>query len=398
MANESTQKHVFTGVFIPAKIWLHPDFTPIEKMMIGEIKALGEETGWCYAGNAHFAKWLKCSPQNISIYVNSFKKQGFIDVKFSDEKTHAGRKMRVNLAWYHSIPNPLSPAVPPLSPAVPPLSPAVTDIHFKDTSKLSVEGEREDEKTTPTPADYDEMMERVNAETRDVEEKEKGVNPVAPHPPTVHAGFDEVFDYLESQNPGMFNVLQSPVLIQSFDTKTIPGSMIRTAEILPPMNGTEIIIKTGINEDGEVYVFEQSYPVNIPTGPTFAPTNPNATTALFNRMNLTPQATNGDEADAILTKWAAENIETVKFKYARAKRKFTAEDLDRLIVKFCGQYASNKDTGTRERFLFDPARFFNDKLSAWLADQPGFEKMLEPKNGFTQPETKSNLPKSIRRY
>ena len=135
MSQDNTPKHVFTGVFIPVKIWLHPGFTPVEKMMLAEIKALGEENGWCYAGNAHFAKWLKCSPQNVSNYISSFKKQGFIDVKFSDEKTHSGRKMRVNLKWYQSVQNPLSDSVPPLSGAVTPYTVAVTERHFKYTSK-----------------------------------------------------------------------------------------------------------------------------------------------------------------------------------------------------------------------------------------------------------------------
>lgn len=193
-----------------------------------------------------------------------------------------------------------------------------------------------------------------------------------PTPPTIFSGFREVYDYLEENNPGIFDEPYAPThAITTVEKTAVPGTITKIVE--------------GINLE---------------------PTNPNATTALFNRMNLTPQATNGDEADAILTKWAADNIETVKLKYNRAKRKFTPEDLDRLIVKFCGQYASNKDTGTRERFLYDPARFFNDKLSAWLADQPGFEKMLDPKNGFHQPvkteksefTLRSNMPKNIRRF
>ena len=152
-----------------------------------------------------------------------------------------------------------------------------------------------------------------------------------------------------------------------------------------------------------VTTIEPGNPVTVVEGIAIEPGNPNATTALFNRMNLQPKATNGDEADAILTAWAAENMETVKFKYDRAKRKFTPEDLDKLIVKFCGQYASNRDTGTMERFLFDPARFFNDKLTSWLVDQPGFEKMAA-KNVNAQTPEKSEFTlrpsplKNVRRF
>jgi hypothetical protein len=239
-------------------------------------------------------------------------------------------------------------------------------ISNNDINSNNEEGEVKEKKQTPPPADFDSFMsevERLSVEAK----KEKGINPVAPPPsfapdcPACHGRGNNTSGghCWECSGTG-----EAPThILKTTDTETLPGALITDVQ-----------------------------------GMNLEPTNPNATTALFNRMNLTPKATNGDEADAILTKWAAENIETVKLKYSRAKRKFTPEDLDRLIVKFCGQYASNKDTGTRERFLYDPARFFNDKLSAWLADQPGFEKMLEPKNGFTQPEPKSNLPKSIRRY
>lgn len=141
-----------------------------------------------------------------------------------------------------------------------------------------------------------------------------------------------------------------------------------------------------------ITTIEPGNPVTIVEGINIEPGNPNATTALFNRMGLQPKAANGDEADALIVAWAKENIETVKMKYNRAKRNFTPSDLDKLIVKFCGQYASNKDTGTMQRFLYDPARFFNDKLSAWLVDQPGFEKMAERISGTAQPETKYIAP------
>ena len=156
----------------------------------------------------------------------------------------------------------------------------------KDIEKnVELEGEREDEKTTPTLEDVIEEIKNRNAETRDVEAKKEKAPQVAPPP---HYGTNRETGYytplpwgegIKRENPEPSN----PVLVQSLDGQTVDGAMIRTAEIMPPMNGAEIIIKTGINDAGEVYVFEQSYPVNIPTGPTFAPTNPNATTQLFNR-------------------------------------------------------------------------------------------------------------------
>ncbi len=142
-----SEKREFTGVFIPAKIWADDKLSPSEKMLLAEVKCLSESTGWCYANNKHFANWLHCSSQNISLYLCRLQKSGYLEIEYSNAKTHEGRKMRVNYAWYigqkdstplshavpplsHAVP-PLSHAVPPLSHAVPPLSHAVTEIEYK---------------------------------------------------------------------------------------------------------------------------------------------------------------------------------------------------------------------------------------------------------------------------
>lgn len=113
-----------------------------------------------------------------------------------------------------------------------------------------------------------------------------------------------------------------------------------------------------------------------------------------NRIGLKPLAANGDEAEAVITEWANENIETVRFKYERAKRMFTNSDLEKLILKFCGQYSSHPDTGVMQRFLSDPATFFNNKLSSWLVDQPKFERMAEPKGGASRDDARYIAPRA----
>lgn len=113
-----------------------------------------------------------------------------------------------------------------------------------------------------------------------------------------------------------------------------------------------------------------------------------------NRIGLKPLAVNGDEAEAVIIEWAKENIETVKFKYERSKRAFTFSDLEKLILKFCGQYSSHPDTGVMQRFLTDPATFFNNKLSSWLVDQPKFERMAEPKGGASRDDARYVAPRA----
>ena len=144
------KKHVFTGVFIPAKIWMSKELTPQKKMIMAEIKALSEETGWCFANNGHFAEWLLCSPQNVSNAIRQMHRDGLIEITYMDERTCAGRKMRVNLEWYHgeqypytgSVP-PYTGSVPPYTGSVPPYTGSVTEIQSKYTSKEVEEETRE---------------------------------------------------------------------------------------------------------------------------------------------------------------------------------------------------------------------------------------------------------------
>jgi hypothetical protein len=112
--------HTFTGVFIPAKIWVSKDLIPQEKMMLAEIKALSEDTGWCFAGNKHFADWLVCGTSNISNYIQRFQREGMIEVTYKDKKTFSGRRMRVNLEWFHGLSTPYTANESPYTANVPP--------------------------------------------------------------------------------------------------------------------------------------------------------------------------------------------------------------------------------------------------------------------------------------
>lgn len=85
-------EHGFTGVFIPAHIWLCTDLIPAEKMLLGEIDALSKRTGWCTAGREHFAKWLNCTAENVTYYTRKLEAKGLIQI---ERISGAGNKMRV---------------------------------------------------------------------------------------------------------------------------------------------------------------------------------------------------------------------------------------------------------------------------------------------------------------
>ena len=75
-----SQQREFTGVFIPAHNWEHPELTSSEKMMLGEIDALSKSKGWCFASRKHFASWLRCTESNISHYLTKLQQLGFIEL------------------------------------------------------------------------------------------------------------------------------------------------------------------------------------------------------------------------------------------------------------------------------------------------------------------------------
>lgn len=117
-------------------------------MLLGEVKALSERTGWCTANNRHFSSWLHCSVPNVSMYITGLSKNGYLVVEYDDEKTKAGRKMQVNSIWYHGLQydlTPLSQVEAPLSQiegglsqVEGPLSQIEAEIQYKDNLKPSV--------------------------------------------------------------------------------------------------------------------------------------------------------------------------------------------------------------------------------------------------------------------
>ena len=49
-------------------------------MLLGEISALSQKTGWCEAGRDHFAEWLHCDPTNVTHFVKKLEAAGYLEV------------------------------------------------------------------------------------------------------------------------------------------------------------------------------------------------------------------------------------------------------------------------------------------------------------------------------
>jgi SOS-response transcriptional repressor LexA len=63
---------------IPADVRYDNDLSPNAKLLYGEITALCNEKGYCWAGNAYFSELYKVTNRSISNWINSLEQKGYI--------------------------------------------------------------------------------------------------------------------------------------------------------------------------------------------------------------------------------------------------------------------------------------------------------------------------------
>ena len=92
---------------IPALVRYDEDLRANAKLLYGEITALSNKTGVCYASNNYFARLYKTTPQAISQWVNQLKDKGYIIVDYLKDgeqiKARSIRLAGINKCEYLSI-------------------------------------------------------------------------------------------------------------------------------------------------------------------------------------------------------------------------------------------------------------------------------------------------------
>ncbi len=66
---------------IPANVRYDKTLTANAKLLYGEITALCNEKGYCWASNNYFAELYNCTPQAISKWINQLLKSGYVSVE-----------------------------------------------------------------------------------------------------------------------------------------------------------------------------------------------------------------------------------------------------------------------------------------------------------------------------
>ena len=91
---------------IPASVRYDDNLRANEKLLYGEITALSNKTGVCYASNNYFAKLYKVTPQAISKWVQNLREREYIEMTYIKEgeqiKGRAIRLRGINKCYYLS--------------------------------------------------------------------------------------------------------------------------------------------------------------------------------------------------------------------------------------------------------------------------------------------------------
>jgi hypothetical protein len=74
----------FTGIWIPAILWLNEDLEIIEKVMLIEIESLDKDFG-CVASNSYFATFFKRKPNRISQIIKKLFDLGYLNISYSND-------------------------------------------------------------------------------------------------------------------------------------------------------------------------------------------------------------------------------------------------------------------------------------------------------------------------
>ena len=66
---------------IPANVRYDTELPPNAKLLYGEITALCNQTGYCWATNEYFASLYKCQKRTVQLWLEKLKERGYISVQ-----------------------------------------------------------------------------------------------------------------------------------------------------------------------------------------------------------------------------------------------------------------------------------------------------------------------------
>ena len=83
---------------IPSNVRYHEKLTANAKLLFGEITALTNERGYCWASNEYFANLYNVSKRSITTWISQLEKEGFISLEYDiDKKTKNVNQRKITL-------------------------------------------------------------------------------------------------------------------------------------------------------------------------------------------------------------------------------------------------------------------------------------------------------------
>ena len=83
--NEESKNNYYA--IIPATVRYNKDLKPNEKLLYGEITALANSKGFCFASNRYFAELYKVNIHTVSQWISHLEKLGYVNIELiKDDK------------------------------------------------------------------------------------------------------------------------------------------------------------------------------------------------------------------------------------------------------------------------------------------------------------------------
>ena len=83
--NEESKNNYYA--IIPATVRYNKDLKPNEKLLYGEITALANSKGFCFASNRYFAELYKVTIHTVSQWISHLEKLGYVNIELiKDDK------------------------------------------------------------------------------------------------------------------------------------------------------------------------------------------------------------------------------------------------------------------------------------------------------------------------
>ncbi len=79
---------------IPATVRYDENLVPNAKLLYGEITALSNQKGYCWASNAYFARLYGVTKMTVSVWVSALVESGHIKIVINKEQ---GNKRRMQI-------------------------------------------------------------------------------------------------------------------------------------------------------------------------------------------------------------------------------------------------------------------------------------------------------------